>query len=197
MSDDTIPLLLNEEKDLTTEQECPQPEQQPKQEPGQPQVPTEQELRKINYNFWMLGNIFLFVVNMVWAIAYIIVFAITDPVTCTGGLYTFGSAARWVLFAFGIWDGICSLIMKWYRDQSDQAQDKPPAWYRFSNIIYYAGFLGFWGYSIFAIFFKREGCDGEMLTRLLWDWVYIYAIYPLLLIGAACCFGCSLILKSY
>ena len=190
MSDDTTALLVNEAKNTTTEQGYPQPKQQPEQ----PQAPNDEEARRKTYDLWMKLNLTLFVANVMWATVYIIVFAITDPVTCTGRLYTFGSAARWVLLAFAIWDGICALILKWYRDHPDRGFSS--ACYRYINSLYYVGFLGFWVYSIIVIIFQREGCDGEILTRLLWNWVYTYAIEPLILccLLTCACFGAIVLL---
>ena len=181
MSDEQAPLIGGEVR-ITTTQQVPQE--------GQQHHHPEEERHKA-YAAAISQSQMGFGIHLIWMICFFAVFSSTDATTCTGPLYTFGSAARWFLLVFVIWDAFTYLVLRWRRAHPDPAYDTLPGWYTCTAGILGATALGFWIYSIVALA-ERDGCTGQSLTTLVWIWVILYAILPCVVCCCMCCCGAAL-----
>ena len=176
MSDEQA-LLSGGDVKITTTQQVPQDVQQPHH---------LEVKRREDYDSAMNKNQMSFGIHLIWMICFFAVFANTNPTTCTGPLYTFGSVARWFLLVFVIWDAITYLMLRWHRAQPDSAFDKLLKLYACTLGILVTAAIGFWIYSIVALA-ERDACTGQSLTTLVWIWVTLYISLPCILCCVWCC----------
>mgnify|MGYP000887854177 FL=1 len=123
--------------------------------------------------------------DLIWAISFWLVLAKTDPTTCTGPLYQFGVLAKWCTLSFFVWDLIQATLMRCFQS----LYNKLPLLVNIFTAIYYGACLLLWIYSILALI-DREQCAGQLLTSLVWVWVILYVLLPVVFVGCLCCGAC-------